>query len=468
MVESIHLVPKHHIAIIFIAAFLIRAFTFYGFTSQQERYKQPDSNDYHIGTLCLSYGFGMCRPDTGEPHFWRTPGYSAYLVPFYRLFPPHGSQFGDAAQAQKASIWFAIMVSSLIPIILLYLALLLTQNSAIAYITAFIAVFHLGLVLTSGYLLTESIALTPFYLFLYYFYKSIKTGNYKLLRLAAFMLAIYTWIRPMGSYIAIVACIIMLLFLQGNLLFRCKRVALFICCFLLLLSPWYIRNYYYTGYWFFCPMFGAYLNSFCAPRIVSTIANIELLDAWKRLNSQAHVSYIQQKQHYFAQYGLYLPKEFVCGQIAWPIFLGHPVLATYDWMREVLKTTFDLYASQLVAFVQGCFFYDPLIEYLSVKVADCLYAVPIPLPMRIIAYIELLYAIWLWVGLLYGLMVSNKQYRLWWPSVLMCAATVFMTGGFGYARLRLPIEPLMIILSCMAWQNILSKKKKLSKNLSLI
>lgn len=466
--QTIH---KQHLAVIFILAFIIRALIFYGFTSHQERYKQADSNDYHISALCLSYGFGMCRPDTGEPQFWRTPGYAAYLVPFYKLFTLTGFQFSDAAKAQKASIWFQIFLSSFIPIILFYLALLLTNSNIVAYTTACIAIFHLGLVLTSGYLLTEGIALIPFYLFLYFFYKNLLQQNNRLLLLATCMLALYTWIRPMGSYIAVVASIIMLLFLHDKVKQRCKKIALFMGCFLLLLSPWYIRNYYHTGHWFFCPMFGAYLNSFCAPRIISSVENIELIDAWKRLCSQAHLAHMQQKKIYFMQYGLHLPKEFVCGQIAWPIFLGHPLLAAYDWLREVVKTTFDLYSSQLVAFVQGCFFYDPLIEYLSTKIADCLYATPMPLAMRIIVYLELLYTILLWTGLCYGLGIYmlkplftpiNKQYpkqfNLWWSITLMCAATVFMTGGFGYARLRLPIEPLMIILSCAAWQHILKSR----------
>lgn len=463
-------VCKQHLAIIFILAFIIRVLTFYSFTSHQERYKQADSNDYHIGALCLSYGFGMCRPDTGEPQFWRTPGYPAYLVPFYKLFAPTGVQFSDACKAQKASIWFQIFLSSCVPLILFYLALLLTHNSAIAYATACIAIFHLGLVLTSGYLLTEGIALIPFYLFLYFFYKNLLKPTNRSIMLATLMLALYTWMRPMGNYMSIIASIIMLIFLQDNLKQRFKKIALFMSLFLLLLSPWYIRNYYHTGYWFFCPMFGAYLNSFCAPRIVSSTQNIELIDAWKKLCSQAHLAHMQQKQTYFMQYGLHLPKEFVCGQIAWPIFLGHPLLAAYDWMREVLKTTLDLYSSQLVAFVQGCFFYDPLIEYLSTKLTDCLYATPMPISMRIIVYVEMLYAILLWIGLCYGLIVfmitplftciqkpDTHQFKLWWSTALMCTATVFMTGGFGYARLRLPIEPLMIILSCIAWQQILKK-----------
>ncbi len=235
--------------------------------------------------------------------------------------------------------------------------------------------------------------------------------------------------------------------------------------FFLLISPWYIRNYQLTGRWFFCPMFGTYLNSFCAPRIVSSVNNVELLQAWKELGYVAEMRYRELKPMY-QRIGMHLPKEYVCGEIAWPIFLGHPWLACYDWMREVFKTTFDLYSSQLVAFVQGCFFYDPLIEYLSEKIQECLYKTPMPLLMRFVVYLELIYALLLWTGLFAGFWIYmlmpcirrfkvksglKEQFGLWISIIPMIAAVVFMTGGFGYARLRLPIEPLMIILSLTFW-----------------
>lgn len=471
-------IPRTHLIIIFIVAFMLRACTFAAFTSQEERYKQPDSNDYHVAALCLMYGIGMCRPDTGEPLFWRTPGYPAYLVPFYKLFAPQGHQLSDAATAQKASIWFQIFLSSFIPLILFYLALYLTHVLCIAYAIACIATLHIGLVLTSGYLLTEGIALIPFYLFLYFFYRSIKMNrlysSMKMLTLAAGMLALYTWIRPMGNYIAIVTALIILICTQDNLRLKGKKIALFLSCFYLLLMPWYIRNYQHTGHIFFCPMFGAYMNSFCAPRVVSAVEHIELLDAWRLLSSAAYQHYLEQKQAYL-QRGVHLPKEFICGQIAWPIVYAYPLLVLYDWMREVFKTAFDLYSSQLVAFVQGCFFYDPLIEYLSSKLADCLYATPMPLLMRTIVYLELLYAILLWIGLIVGSVqfmiipcikrfnintVTLEIFKLWLCVTPMIAAALFMTGGFGYARLRLPVEPLMIILSLTWYYYVFAKHTK--------
>jgi hypothetical protein len=482
MIASLNLnqpITKKHLFVLFAVAFLVRALTFYGYIRHNERYKQADSVDYHNGALCIKYGHGMHRPDTGAPIFWRTPGYPVYLMLFYNMFDTDDFTFEGAATAQQASIWFQIFLSAFVPLILFLLALYLT-NSLIAYITAWIAVFHLGLVLASTYLLTEATSIIPFYLFLLYFYRSFsvifeqpqKHQWIKNLIIAALMLALYAWFRPMGQFVAIIGALTIFLFAQDSWKLKGKKISLFLFIFFTCISPWYIRNYQLTGRLFFCPMFGAYLNSFCAPRIKAEVEQIELIDAWKELGMQTELKYRQQAPRY-KRIGITLPKEFVCSDIAWPIFLSHPWLAFYDWMREVFKTTFDLYSSQLDAFVKGCFFYDPLIEYLSEKLQDCLYKTPMPWFMRFNVYLELIYALLLWTGLFGGLWlfmlmplihkfkVSNiiKQYfGLWLKISPMIAGILFMTGGFGYARLRLPIEPLMIILSLTFWQYVFQKK----------
>ncbi len=479
-------ITKPYLFLLFIVTLAIRTLTFYGYIAPEKFYKQADSIDYHNGALCIKHGFGMHRPDTGAPIFWRTPGYPLYLSMFYIIFGSNQFSFDGASTAQQASIWLQIFLSSFVPILLLLLALTLTQSMWIAKITAWITVFHLGFVLASTHLLTEAISIIPFYLFLLYFYQSF-SGIYeqdhehrwiKNLTIAAIMLAIYAWFRPMGQFVAILSALIMLLFSQDNWKLKLKKSMLLLVTFFACISPWYIRNYQLTGNWFFCPMFGAYLNSFCAPRIKAEVDGIELIDAWRQLGTKAELTY-RRRAPLHRKIGITLPKEFACGQIAWPIFLAHPWLALYDWMREVFKTTFDLYSSQLVACVKRCCHYDPLIEYLSDKMQDCLYKTPMPWPMRVIVYLELVFMLLLWTGLFGGawlfmimplvcrLKVPDKvkqHFGFWLKITPMVAGILFMTGGFGYARLRLPIEPLMFILSLTFWLYIWHNKNRSFNN----
>ncbi len=53
-------------------------------------------------------------------------------------------------------------------------------------------------------------------------------------------------------------------------------------------------------------------------------------------------------------------------------------------------------------------------------------------------------------------MLGNKNFRrkflaLWMGCGIMMGAVLCQTGGFGYARLRLPIEPLIILLGLVFW-----------------
>jgi 4-amino-4-deoxy-L-arabinose transferase-like glycosyltransferase len=463
---------KKQASLLFITAFLVRIAVFWWYVQHDTRYQQPDSMDYHNCTLGIILGTGMHRADTMEPIFWRTPGYPVYLAPFYYLWRGTDTGFNDWTTAHHAAIFVQIIICSLIPILVWLLAYLLTHNYVLALIAGWITVFHPGFVLASTYILTEGLAVFLFLLFLLFFYQQLRITNSThfsrlMLISAALILGIYTWMRPMGEFVAIIALLLIILCRQGQWSLRLRNMIWFATFFWLSLAPWYIRNHALTGQWFFCPMSGPYLNSFSAPKIVRTVQGMTLENSIRLLYGLAHKR-IDEARQALAGSGYTLARETVCGAIAWPIIQAHPWIFMRDWVREVIKTTFDLYAYQFVAMANNTFKYDPLEEFLSEKIAACLYAGSIPWWIRSICYAELLYALWLWLGLLAGAwsymlrpIIQHLRQRtvlafthlqlLWWQVTPLIGAVFMMTGGFGYARLRLPIEGLMIILSLSWW-----------------
>lgn len=467
-----------NLSILFIAAFLIRACTFYFYVQHEERYHQADSNDYHYGGLTLALGHGMVK-QSGQPVFWRTPGYPYYLSKFYTYFGLKSAAFADNTPAHKAALWLQLILCSLIPIIIFFLAFSLLGLLKIAWIAAWISVFHVGLVLSSVYLLTEGLTLIFFYLFLLFFYKSFFCiGEYptsnsswkKNLILAALLLAIATWIRPMGEFVAISCAVLMFLFAQDSFREKFKKIGLFLLVFYACLAPWYIRNYQLTGKLFFCPMFGTYLNSFVAPKILRETHKVPFEQAWRYLQTVAGQNAVQNLPAARAQ-GLFLVPEHFALQTAMPILCSHPFLGLKVWMPEVFKTAFDLYSFQLIALANNMFKSDPLEEFLSEKIADTLYAKPAPWWMRIICWLDFIFTVWLWLSLFVGMFIFwilplFKRFQVspaiknmagfWLKTAFLSASIMFMTGGFGYARLRLPVEPLMIItaltLYCVPWK----------------
>jgi Dolichyl-phosphate-mannose-protein mannosyltransferase len=370
-----------NLSLLFLIAFLVRGSTFLFFVQDQERYRQPDSHDYHISAIGLAIGRGMYHIQTNKPIFWRTPGYPAYLSLFYRLYGITNPQFGANAPAQKASIWFQILLCSFIPILTFFLAFHLTKSLTIAWITGLIFTFHIGFILSSCYLLTDALASVLFTLFLLAFYYAFsfigetqqkKQNQLLFIFLAAILLALYTWMRPHGEFIALLVLFILALChctWQQKLL----KIIIFGLTFFMCIFPWYVRNHDLTGHWFFCPMSGPYLMTFSAPKIIRHISEQPLDKCIKflfmrmktELNKEEKLTKIIALNKVIAQ-------ELICGKVAWPWIKEYPHYFLLEWCKEVFKTTFDLYGSQLVAFANNSFKYDPLEEFLGEKLKLCI------------------------------------------------------------------------------------------------
>ncbi|MEX0940351.1 MAG: hypothetical protein WDZ41_03255 [Candidatus Babeliales bacterium] len=463
-----------NLLILFIVAFLIRATVFFFYIQHHERYRQADSMDYHICTVMLSLKGAMHHPQTAKPIFWRTPGYPVYLSWFYNWYDIKNMQFNAWESAQKTTIWFQIFLCSFTPILTFFLAFLLTSSLLLSWIVAWIFVFHIGFILASCYLLTDALAILFFFAFLLLFYTSFciigqlkcnQQNSLLWITFAALSLGLYTWLRPNGIFIAVIASFILLL-ANDNWQKKVLKICLFLSMFFLFLSPWYIRNYNFTGKCFFCPMSGPYLLAFSAPKILRRISNKPLDQCIKYLTY--NVSKELSKQEELCKIitpDLVVPQELICGQIALPWIKKYPMFFLIDWCKEAAKTTFDLYGSQLVAFANNSYTYDPLEEFLTEKLQLCLYKQPMHWLMRFLCWLEALFYIFIWLGIFGGILIFliyyswqkqktleiKKLQLLWIKTGLMIGGLVFMTGGFGYARLRMPAEPLIIILSLTFW-----------------
>lgn len=473
---------RKNLIILFIVSFLIRAATFQFFVQHKERYKQPDSMDYHNCAVCMVIGTGMHRADTMRPIFWRTPGYPLYLSWFYKQHGFYSPQFSPNRPAHLAALWLQILLSSLVPLFIFALIYLLVGILPIAWLTAWISVFHIGNVLASGYLLTEALALVFFVPYLIFFYKSFRiwtegkpiTSSWVFsIILSAFFLGIMAWIRPMGEFVAILSAMFICVLDNATWNIKFKKAGLFLLVFFAVTGGWYLRNYALTGKLFFCPMFGPYLNSFCAPKILRDTTNLSLENCI-RMQYKKAVDAAQKDNMLAQRKGKIGCREQSALRCALPIIKKHPVLFVRGWIKEVLKTTFDLHTSQLVGFVKNTFMYDPLEEFLTEKWRDCTYRTAMPLWMRLLTFLEIIFELLKWIGLLFGawmfmfspllkrFAVSKKIKKtglLWFKTSLMIGALLFMTGGFGYARLRLPAEPLMIMLSLTFWYWVFYKKE---------
>lgn len=470
--------------VLFVAALVVRAITFGICIEPSKFYWQADSNDYYTCGKTIANGtFMMHAPN--QPIFWRTPGYPLYLSFFYWLFPG-GNQPIENEKAHMVAMWLQIILTSLIPILLFFLAFSLTGILPIAWILAWVGVFHLGFVLASCYILSDALALIFFILFLFFFYKSFllygepavaqdRLSLWQNVFFAACCLALYTWIRPNGQFVFVVA---LFLLLAGSCYWhqKIKKVAIFSLTFLFLILPWCVRNHRLTGHWFYCSMSGPILQAFTLPKVMRQVTGKSLLEC-HRIHMQKMNQALQEEFTYLKKHhpDLLLSRELVCKKIAQPAIWQHPFIFAYEWCKEAVKTTFDLYSSQIVYMLKGEYAWDPLEEFLTEKIYLCLYGQPMHWSLRILMWLEFLFSLLLWAGIFAGCwcfvivplvkrLQVNRQTKqlffLWIKLGFMAASLLIMTGGFGYARLRLPIDPLLLVLSGSFWFWYFSKNNK--------
>lgn len=449
--------------------FFVRGALFFVYLKPNILYRQADSMDYHFSALGLANDHGMHHIGTKEPIFWRVPGYPWYLSLFYPA-KKLSVDFSHFSQEHTYAILLQILLCSLTPILAFFLALLLTGSSIAAWAVAGIFSLHLGFMLASCYLLTDALAMLFFLIFLYCFFyqfKNTSTLSFFVLAGSALSLALMTWMRPNGEFIALTCTILLLL--SAPFRISIPRAAIFFVVFFAAVSPWYVRNYQLTGKCFFCPMLGPYLQAFNAPKIMRRVLNKPLEECLKMSYKEIYQEILEHRA-IMQSIGSkkIVPKELMCLPVALTWIKNYPHYFIYDWTKEVLKTTFDLYTSQLVSCHRKEQICDPAEEFLSIKLYDALINPATPLPIRFIGWFELFFYLCIWIGFFGSIVLylrsasftdfHSPQARLYLAQLALILCLVGMTGGFGYARLRMPAEPLIIIISLMFWVPLIQRK----------
>lgn len=460
--------------VLYLGALAIRGIVFESYIKFKKRYNQPDTGSYFMPALSLALGKGMTDPTNGRIIFWRTPGYPLFLAPFYYMHGVTTSSFDAYIPAHYKAMWVQIILCSFIPPLMVLLAFSLTESLMVAWLTGFLTAIHPGLVLSSCYVMTDGIATLLFILcllFLSYgfvWYKGQKHEHaYWYVAYAAILFALFTWVRPMGQFLIVVMPLLFFLDMTSWAV-QWRKMLLFFLLGFGLLMPWYIRNYYWTGRIFFCPMSGCMLNVFSAPKLLRRVNGQDYRTCWHEQLRKGSQEVIKEQIRVKKEgKGYVVPEHQIVGNAAWPLIQQNPGGFIYDWLVQVLKTTFDLTSSQQLArFANDTFFYDDLEEFLFDKYWLCFWAQAMPLWMRIISYAEALLSMIKWALLLIGFWTfflnplinsmkraSNKilwrSWRVWFWCGFIIGGTLIMTGAFGYARLRLPIDPLLIMLALM-------------------
>ncbi|MCK4265295.1 hypothetical protein KAW80_02975 [Candidatus Babeliales bacterium] len=525
---------KKFLFLLFFVSFVIRAAVFHFYLSKNQRFWQIDSDMYHQLAVSLSKGKGVVL-EGGQPNFYRLPGYSLFLVPFYNVFGvKYLNNVGPDQKGVFIALWGQLCIAALIPLLIFFLSLTLFPSILLAKIASLWSVFHLGFVLYSGFFMTESLFILFFLLFAILFLSNIHLffcpvkyalnklkkisikgrkgnffniyirgfcmepgcesqdflnlfeedikvrGGYSLslsevpspgLFAAGLFLGIAGMIRPVGHYFLILSLLI-ILFSHGELRSKLKRGLTLFGGFIFPVLPWLIRNYVLLGYIFFHTLSGIHFLYLSAARVAMHTHNCSYWDAREILNKEAQKSIFNKEK----ALGRKLNEIEVCKErekIAVKCFKQKPFIAFKNWATDILRTSLSLYSAELLYLDSGREEYDYFRKGRSVWSMFERYLFPQTTKwyLKIIVYLEILMFLFIILGFVFG--IGKVIYNLffykrasdyfifcnWKRSILFIVLFIVVSLAGGYARMRLPAEAFLIILSLSFWISVLSKQR---------
>ncbi|MFC1894564.1 hypothetical protein ACFLYH_01290, partial [Candidatus Dependentiae bacterium] len=371
---------------LFLFAFLIRSLVFCFYLGENRNYWQVDSNTYHKIAVSIDKGDGVTVDE--KSNFYRLPGYSFFLSIYYKLFGVN----------TKNVLWVQIFLASFIPIFTFFLSLVLfPTNLLLAKVVGFYSSIHLGLVLYSGFFMTESLFILFFLLFSILFFSSFhfffchkknqkndfnlgaqpcpdymcsgpsfvelcndietwQENKYKRFNLyklffAGIFLGISSLIRPVGHYLIFLSVLI-LFFSRDLWLDKIKKTTVVFCGWVLIVFGWLLRNWLLTGYIFFHTLPGGHFLYFSAARSAMYEQNCSYNQAKDFLRKK--ISHLADQKVITFKKKLNEPEY--CNlrmNLAIKYFRKYPFITAKNWMTDILRTSLSLYSAELLYLENG-------------------------------------------------------------------------------------------------------------------
>jgi hypothetical protein len=460
-----------------ILSFFIRLLFFNIFLKNNPIQTKFDSGHYYKIAMNFSQGNGFVHQD-GSPQFYRLPVYPMFLAGCYWLCE-HLTPIFEVNCPNIVPLLIQLFLSSLIPLLIFFLAKVIFVSSCTAATYAsFLAVIHPGLLVFSGLIMSETLFIFFFLLFLILFFSLISffvksppliprytcfadtrdIRDIKLL-LAGAVLGIASLIRPAGHILWFLSALILLV---SKLNWQKKIVSFFSFSFgwLAIVGIWLLRNWLLTGYIFFHTLSGPHFLNHAAIRLTMKNNNYSYQQAKNVVYKQFEET-IQNREFLKKKQLIEIEKSFVAEEITKKIMFQNFITTTKFFIENITKTFFSLYSSELLcidshgnlpSYSSKRTLKEMLLRFLFPTVKNKL--------IIIFIYFEIIFFLFLITGFmlfLWQILTFKISHSL---LVIFPFIAIFpiLSLVCGFARLRLPIEPLILLCATHAYIKIISRK----------
>ncbi|MFA5306974.1 MAG: hypothetical protein WC365_06015 [Candidatus Babeliales bacterium] len=400
-----------------------------------------DAEQYHNVALQIAHGNGITTKE-GTPNFYRLPGYPLFL----------GACYVATLDNVETTLWIQVALASIIPLLIWALGIIMFPTMPlIALIASILSVFHLGLVIYAGMLLSETLFLIFFLMFLIYFFAALQSPwSYRLMMSAGFLLGIASLIRAIGPYVIALA-ILLIIFFYVTWHTRIRMVGTLVGSWFMVISIWLIRNFLLAGALFFHTLPGLHFLQYSAVYVIMDQENLDYFQAKKKVLA-AWDKVVEDEERSIgrklSEYERYERAE----KLAFAILWKHPMNACKHALTHIIRTCGTLNSTLLLYVPRGTVYGKDATLWFKIK----LYLMPrVVEPWLIpVIYWELLLSLFILFGLFILLLraiVDSYARRVLVQIVPFLGLFAVITLAYGCARLRLPIEPLLLLGAVYGW-----------------
>lgn len=513
---------KSFLISLFVLSLLIRVILFIGYLGNNQNYWQVDSNTYHVVAKQIADGKGVSTPDgkacfyrlPGYPIFLATyykifgadcknvlwgQVLLAAFIPLLifmlclSLFPSNIVLARTAGIYSSAHLGFVLysgffMTETLFIFLFLIFAILFLMSVHMFFCQFRVSFDNINEkpkdIPFYFFALPDPIASSEPYLLLfedmfssdmeamasYYGYSNPIHPISPILFCSGLALGLASLVRPVGHYLILLS-FLLIIFSNETARLKIRKMLFLSLGWIIPVSLWLIRNYALTGALFFHTLPGGHFLYLSASRVAMETYNCSYQEARDILKSE--VEGLIKKEEQIKNRPLNeIEKCKTHEKLALKYFKSRPVTTLKNWVTDMARTTLSLYSAEILYLESGRQEVNYFNKERTVRSIFNRYLFPQTnkLWLKLLIWLETLFYLFILIGLLLGIFkiiirsikewsAENKKILCAWATSA-CFISLFIVIALsgGYARMRLPAEPFLIILSLSFWVNLIRNK----------
>ncbi len=422
-------------------------------------FKVPDKNRLELDSQLydrIAKNFAQ-NSDLSDPN---NPQVMPVTAKGYPLFL--GLNFKFFGINYKIIILLQILLS-LLCFYLIYNICLLLFNTQVANISLFLSCINLGFIIHAQFILTEILLVTFLLLFLYFFSQFIVQKKFYSITLAGLFLGFSMLVKPVAIFFLPVP--VMLIFfsnffdkVESRVVPQCpaelnakpgsarrvyRGIAGFLLTFLLPVSGYILFNYKKYSTLSLNPAGYENIYRYYLPRVLSCKDNISLEMAEKSVDR-----FVTDSNNINSRFTPEL-KNLLLQTV-----LNSPAIACYIWFKNVIKTYFGLYTTELKVLLNnnlrgGTCSYFKMSGNIFEKITNYINFGTNSRSVKLIGFLEIFYLLlqYLLIFFVFYSLFKNKQFAVLLLFLGFIIYFALITGHDGFGRYRMVLEPVLIILN---------------------